>query len=228
MPAATDAVNARRPKGALARERLKAAAVSVLDRAGYHQLRIKDVTAEAGVAAGLFHHYYSDLKSLIEEILDEYIAEFEATEQIEKDVSKGDWFNRLRSHYEVAVRSYSEHPGIINCINQFCADDPAFRERWQMSYNRRLQLLTDVFPYVFPGSSLSTAEVRLMVHALSGIGQDVLRERYIERSPDVLSLKLSEAELAEWLAALFYRGLFACNPPRSQLLHAAKILTLKR
>jgi hypothetical protein len=97
-----------------------------------------------------------------------------------------------------------------------------------MSYNRRLQLLTDVFPYVFPGSSLSTAEVRLMVHALSGIGQDVLRERYIERSPDVLSLKLSEAELAEWLAALFYRGLFACNPPRSQLLHAAKILTLKR
>lgn len=228
MSAVSDKASARRPKGALARKRLKAAAVAVLDRVGYHQLRIKDVTAEAGVAAGLFHHYYGDLKSLVEEILDEYIAEFEATEQIEKDVSKGDWFNRLRSHYEVAVRSHAEYPGIINCINQFCADDPAFRGRWQASYNRRLQLLADVFPYVFPSSELRADEVRLMVHALSGIGQDVLRERYIERSPEVLALQLSEAEVAEWLAALFYRGLFARNPPRSRLHHAAKILTLKR
>lgn len=228
MPPAPDRTSARRPKGELARERLKAAAVAVLDRVGYHQLRIKDVTAEAGVAAGLFHHYYSDLKSLVEEILDEYIAEFEATEHIERDVSKGDWFNRLRSHYEVAVRSHAEHPGISNCINQFCADDPAFRARWQASYNRRLQLLADVFPYVFPASELAPHEVRLMVHALSGIGQDVLRECYIERNPDLLALQLSEAELAEWLAALFYRGLFARNPPRSQLHHAARILSLKR
>ncbi|MDO8862155.1 TetR/AcrR family transcriptional regulator [Haliea sp. E1-2-M8] len=228
MPAATDKASARRPKGALARERLKAAAVAVLERVGYHQLRIKDVTAEAGVAAGLFHHYYSDLKSLVEEILDEYIAKFEATEHIERDVSKGDWFNRLRSHYQVAVRSHAEHPGILNCINQFCADDPAFRARWQASYNRRLQLLADVFPYVFPGSELEPHEVRLMVHALSGIGQDVLRECYIERNPDLLALQLSEAELAEWLAALFYRGLFARNPPRGQLQHAARLLSLKR
>lgn len=228
MPAATEKASARRPKGALARERLKAAAVAVLERVGYHQLRIKDVTAEAGVAAGLFHHYYSDLESLVEEILDEYIAEFEATEQIERDVSKGDWFNRLRSHYQGAVRSYAEHPGILNCIHQFCADDPAFRARWQASYNRRLQLLADAFPYVFPDSELAPHEVRLMVHALSGIGQDVLRECYIERNPDMLSLQLAEAELAEWLAALFYRGLFARNPPRGQLRHAARILSLKR
>jgi len=228
MPAATDKASARRPKGALARERLKAAAVAVLERVGYHQLRIKDVTAEAGVAAGLFHHYYSDLKSLVEEILDEYIADFEATEHIERDVSKGDWFNRLRSHYQVAVRNHAEHPGIMNCINQFCADDPAFRNRWQTSYNRRLQLLADVFPYVFPGSELAPHEVRLMVHALSGIGQDLLRECYIERNPDLSSLQLSEEELAEWLAVLFYRGLFARNPARGQLHHAARILSLKR
>ncbi|HAN27733.1 MAG TPA: hypothetical protein DCP75_08460 [Haliea salexigens] len=218
----------RRPKGELARERLKAAAVSLLDRVGYHQLRVKDITAEAGVAAGLFHHYYNGLEALIDEILEDHIAAFEATEQIERDVSKGDWFSRLRSHYRVAVHAHAAHPGIMRCIDQFCVDDPAFRARWQASYNRRLKLLAAVFPYVFPNSDLNEHEVNLVVHALSGIGQEVLRTRYIERNADLLALGLSEDELAEWLAALFYRGLFACNPPRRVLNHADRVLSLKR
>ncbi|MDP4789330.1 MAG: TetR/AcrR family transcriptional regulator [Haliea sp.] len=218
----------RRQKGELARERLKTAAVTLLDGVGYHQLRVKDITTEAGVAAGLFHHYYSGLDALIKEILEDHIAAFEATEQIERDVSKGDWFSRLRSHYRVAVQAHAAHPGIMRCIDQFCVDDPAFRARWQASYNRRLKLLTAVFPYVFPASDLSENEVNLLVYALSGIGQDVLRAYYIERQPDLVALGLQEEELAEWLAALFYRGLFACNPPRRLLRHADKILCLKR
>jgi AcrR family transcriptional regulator len=218
----------RRPKGELARERLKGAAIALLDRVGYHQLRVKDITAEAGVAAGLFHHYYSGLDALIEEILEDHIAAFEATEQIERDVSKGDWFSRLRSHYRVAVHAHAAHPGIMRCIDQFCSDDPAFRARWQASYNRRLKLLTAVFPYVFPESDLSEHEVSLVVHALSGIGQDVLRARYGERNPELLALGLTEDELAEWLAALFYRGLFACNPPRRAMNYADKILSIRR
>ncbi|MBA6413055.1 TetR/AcrR family transcriptional regulator [Parahaliea sp. F7430] len=218
----------RRAKGELARERLKNAAIAVLDRAGYHQLRIKDVTAEAGVAAGLFHHYYSDLRSLVEEILEEHIAKAEATEVIERDVSKGDWFNRLRSHYRFAVRNHAEHPGIMRCIHQFCADDPDFRKRWNASYYKRLELLVDVFPFVFPDSELSADEARLIVYGLSGIGQDLLREYYIERDSPLLALQLSEEELAEWLAVLQYRSLFACNPPKEQLRYASRILTIKR
>lgn len=228
MSTATSRQSTRRAKGELARERLKAAAIAVLDRVGYHQLRIKDVTAEAGVAAGLFHHYYSDLRSLVEELLEEYIAHSEATGEIERDVGKGDWFNRLRSHYRFAVRNHAEHPGIMRCIYQFCADDPVFRERWKASYYKRLQLLVDVFPYVFPESRLSPHEIRLVVYGLSGIGQDLLREYFIEREPSLLALDLSQEELAEWLAVLQYRGLFACNPPVEQLHHASRILDIKR
>lgn len=228
MSTATSRTPVRRAKGELARERLKNAAIAVLDRVGYHQLRIKDVTAEAGVAAGLFHHYYSDLRSLVEEILEEHIANAEATEIIERDVSKGDWLNRLCSHYRFAVRNHADHPGIMRCIYQFCADDPAFRERWKASYYKRLQLLVDVFPFVFPESQLSAEEVRLVVYGLSGIGQDLLREYFIERDPTLLALQLSEEELAEWLAVLQYRGLFACNPPEEHLNYASRILTIKR
>lgn len=227
MPAATRQLT-RRAKGDAARARLKEAAVDVLDRVGYHQMRIKDVTAEAGVAAGLFHHYYKDLRSIVDEILGEYIARFEATDEIERDVSKGDWLRRLRSHYEVVVRCHAEHPGIMRCIAQFCVDDAEFRSRWQASYNHRLQLLIDVFPFVFPNSELNTGEVRMLVYALGGVGQDFLHEYYIEQNPELTGLQLSQAEMAEWLAALLYRGLFARNPPRAQLEYADKILAIKR
>lgn len=218
----------RSPRGEAARQGLKEAATRVLDRVGFHQMRIKDVTDEAGVATGLFYHYFKDLRQLVDELLEAHITEFEAVEIIEKDVGKGDWFNRLRAHYEICVRVHAEHPGIMRCIAQFSADDPAFRERWKRSFDRRLHLLIDVFPYVFPESTLGKAEVELLVHGLGGVGKELMYEYYIDRDPRLRKVKLSQPAMAEWLAALFYRGLFARNPPREQLRHATQILEITR
>nr|WP_277602460.1 TetR/AcrR family transcriptional regulator [Parahaliea mediterranea] len=218
----------RSARGEAARRRLKEAATRVLDRVGFHQMRVKDVTDEAGVAAGLFYHYFKDLRELVDELLDEHIAGFEAVEAIERDVSKGDWFNRLRAHYEICVRVHAEHPGIMRCIAQFSADDPDFRERWKRSFDRRLHLLIDVFPYVFPKCSLNKAEVELLVHGLGGVGKELMSEYYIDRDPRLRAVELSQAEMAEWLAALLYRGLFARNPPAGQLRYASRILEITR
>lgn len=204
------------------------AAVRVLDRVGFHQMRIKDVTDEAGVATGLFYHYFKDLRQLVDEVLDIHIAEFEAVDVIEREVSKGDWFNRLRAHYVICVRVHAEHPGIMRCITQFSADDPIFRERWKRSFNRRLDLLVEVFPFVFPDCKLSTPEVELLVHGLSGVGRELMAEYYIDRDPVLRQVELSQEAMAEWLAALLYRGLFASNPPAEQLRHAQHILTICR
>lgn len=231
MQAATPAGQSdtkRSARGEAARSRFLAAATRVLDRVGYHQLRVKDVTAEAGVATGLFYHYFKDLRSLVDELLDAHIAEFEAVEVIEKGVGKGDWFNRLRAHYEICVRIHAEHPGIMRCIAQFCTDDPLFRERWKRSFDQRLHRLIDVFPYVFPECTLNKAEVELLVHGLSGVGKELMSDYYIDRDPRLRQVRLTQAEMAEWLAALFYRGLFATNPPAEQLRHAGAILSISR
>ena len=49
-------------RGEIARAKLKRAAMTVMEKTGYHGMRISDVTTEAGVAAGLFYHYFNDLK----------------------------------------------------------------------------------------------------------------------------------------------------------------------
>ena len=59
-------------KGEKARARLMQAALVVLERDGYHKMRIADVTREAGVAQGLFYHYFKDLKSLTVEVLTDF------------------------------------------------------------------------------------------------------------------------------------------------------------
>src|SRR5690554_4359452 len=91
-------VKTKSAKGEQARNNLKQAALLVLERVGYHKMRISDVTAEAGVATGLFYHYFSDLKSLTIEVLSDFVANSQNLATIEKDVPKGDWYARIYAH----------------------------------------------------------------------------------------------------------------------------------
>ena len=54
-----------------------------------------------------------------------------------------------------------------------------------------------------------------------------LRERYILRHPAFRDLQLSPEELADWLATLFYRALFAANPPPDRERKSARLLAVK-
>lgn len=215
-------------RGEQARQRLKDAAVLCLEDLGYHQMRIVDVTRRAGVATGLFYHYFPDLKALIVEVLENFIARFEDTPEIERDVSRGDWFGRILAHYRLVVAAYASYPGLMRCVTQLTDQDAEFRALWRRSYQRQLQQLIVALPRVYVHSDLSDGERWLVVNALGNIGEGMLREYYIERSPEVRGFNLSEEEMAEWLAVVFYRGLFLSNPPQEQLQHAARITSLSR
>ena len=215
-------------RGEQARQRLKDAAAQCLEECGYHQMRIVDVTRRAGVATGLFYHYFSDLKALVTEVLEDFIARFENTPEIERDVARGDWFGRILAHYKLVVGSYASCPGLMRCVTQFTDQDAEFRALWRRSYQRQLQQLVVALPRVYAHSELSDGERWLVVSALGDIGEGMLREYYIEQSPEVRGFQLSEDEMAEWLAVVFYRGLFLSNPPREQLQHAVRISSLSR
>jgi hypothetical protein len=116
----------------------------------------------------------------------------------------------------------------MRCVQQFAADDPAFRERWRASYNQRMQQLVQAFPKVFPEVTILAAEVRLLVYALGGIGQDFLHEYYVENNAELRTTEYTQDQIADWLAALFYRGLFATNPARESLPHAQILMDIKR
>jgi hypothetical protein len=82
-------------------------------------------------------------------------------------------------------------------------------------------------PRLFPEAKLTPAEALLLAYALGGISEAALRERYILRNPAFRELKLSPEEMADWLAVLFYRALFAANPPPARRLRAGRLLAVK-
>jgi AcrR family transcriptional regulator len=218
----------RNARGELARSKLKQAAARVLERVGYRQMRVVDVTREAGVAAGLFYHYFPDLKTLTIEVLRDFMTRFEAVDEIEREVAKGDWFARSHAHNRLVVQSYARNPGIMRCMVQLGDEEPEFGEIWRTSYYRRLELLVRALPRLFPGADLGPAEARLVTTLLAGIGEHVLSEYYIARAPALRELDLDEEQMAEWVTVMFHRALFLENPPVARLSHAGKLAGMRR
>ena len=208
MKSVAPSPSARSEKGRRARAKLKRAALVVLEREGYHRMRIADVTREAGVAQGLFYHYFSDLKSLTMEVLEDFINPAQDVADIEKDVRRGDWYGRIYAHNRLVVSSYAKRPGVMRCILQMADEDPTFSALLRDAYREQLMWLVKLMPKLFPGVRFKRHQALVTVYALAGIGEGLLREYFINRSKTLQAAALSIEQFAELLSTLFYRALF--------------------
>lgn len=219
---------ARSPRGERARAGLKTAALRVLERQGYHKMRIADVTREAGVAQGLFYHYFSDLKSLTLEVLTDFAMAANDPAAIERDVPKGDWYARIYAHNLLVVRSYAKRPGVMRCLLQLADEDPGFSALLRDSYRQQLMWLVELMPRLFPGVRFRRHQALLTVYALAGIGEGLLREYFINHSKTLRAAKLSVEEFAELLTTMFYRALFLANPEPERLDYTRNLTAMVR
>lgn len=219
---------ARSARGEKARAGLKAAALAVLERQGYHKMRIADVTKEAGVAQGLFYHYFKDLKSLTLEVLTDFAQAGNDPLAIEKDVPKGDWYARIYAHNLLVVRSYAKRPGVMRCLLQMADEDPAFSGMLRESYRNQLMWLVEQMPRLFPETRFKKHQALMVVYSLAGIGEGLMREHFINESKTLGAAKLSVEEFAELLTTMFYRALFLAHPEQAQLKYTRNLASMAR
>ncbi|MBT8139934.1 MAG: TetR/AcrR family transcriptional regulator, partial [Gammaproteobacteria bacterium] len=195
-------------------------------REGYHKMRIADVTTEAGVAQGLFYHYFKDLKSLTLEVLTEFAMAGADSKAIEKNVPKGDWFARIYAHNLVVVKSYAKRPGIMRCLLQLADEDADFSALLRGNYRQQLMWLVEVMPKMFPDVSFKPHQALMVVYSLAGIGEGLIREYFINESQALRAAKLSIEEFAELLTTMFYRALFLANPEPDQLAYTRNLTAM--
>ena len=226
MPAAkmTTIVAPRTPRGEAARTRLKDAGRRVLNRIAYGQVRVADVTAEAGVAAGLFYRYFPDLRTLVEELLDEVAASFEAIRA--EDQADGDpVFERLRTYHLLMVRNHAERPGLMRAWPLLAQESPAFRKRARAAYQANLEFLITGVAGVRERSA-GHSELMMLAHALSGLSQACLFERYVWENSALRDWDLDYEQTAEWLSLLFYRTLTGRDPAAEVLRFRERLAAL--
>lgn len=214
-------------RGAEARDSLLRAAERVLAKKGYHQMRITDVTREAKVSTGLFYHYFQDLRALIVEVIEEFVAHFEDVEEIEAEVEPGDWYGRILVHCQAVVDNYADKPAVMRCLIQLAEDEPEFGNIMRDTYGKQLELMAIHIPNMFPECNFSKDDCLLILNALGGVGDNLLRGYYLLKHPMLVKTKRSKEELAEIIATLFYRGLFLQNPPAEKLKFMSDIVHMK-
>jgi AcrR family transcriptional regulator len=215
-------------RGERARAGLKEAALAVLERDGYHKMRIADVTAQAGVAQGLFYHYFKDLKSLTLEVLTDYATASNDPLQIEKNVSRGDWYARIYAHNLVIVRSYAKRPGVMRCLLQMADEDEVFSGFLRENYRNQLMWLVDHMPRLFPQVRFKKHQALMVVYSLAGIGEGLMREYFINQSKTLRAASLSVEQFTELLTTMFYRALFLQHPDEKQLKYTRNLAAMAR
>ncbi len=216
------------PKGEVARAKLKAAALRVMADVGYHRMRISDVTQKAGVAQGLFYHYYNDLKSLTTEVLEDFVSHSLRVEDIEKNVPKGDWYERILAHNRLIVQAYAQRPGIMRCLLQLADEDEQFSQMLRRNFIHQLGWLTHQMPKLFPAAEMSDQQAMMVAYTLAGTGETILRDYYISGEGVLTREKLTVDEMAELISVMIYRGLFLKNPPIEKLRYTTNLQHMKK
>ncbi|MEN8722715.1 MAG: TetR/AcrR family transcriptional regulator [Alphaproteobacteria bacterium] len=225
---ATKTTPTKTTKGARTRAALKQAACDVLESTPYHDMRIQDITTKAGVATGLYYHYFPDLKSLLVELVTEMIERIEDVEALEGEIERGDWFGRLRAHVKVVVEAYMAQPGLMRCLQQMSSESPELAALWRRSTERRLGFLIDNLGRLFPDVQLSEKEQVFFSYSLGGIGDIFLSEYFVHRLAELQKFDTNADEIAELIAATYYRAMFAQAPPASSLKYMPNLAKLKR
>lgn len=203
-------------KGERTREKLKAGAARALEAHGYHNVKIKDVTLEAGVAAGLFHHYFDDIQGICLFVLSEF------TDCIAKEVQEIPLqLHPLDFAYRqnlVLARRFEEAPGLMMCIIQASDEVPEFTEIWKPLTNgwnnQRLTLIEK-------NSHFSKAEIARRVWALGSMTDGFLVEFYLRKNKNLQEIVKSPHEIAMLTAEAWYRGVFSKEPPEDVLASLA-------
>lgn len=215
-------------RGERARAGLKEAALAVLEREGYHKMRIADVTGEAGVAQGLFYHYFKDLKSLTLEVLTDFSVASSDPAQTEKHVPKGDWYARIYAHNLIVVRTYAKRPGVMRSLLQLADEDEAFSSLLRANYRNQLMWLVELMPKLFPNVTFSKNQSLMVVYSLAGIGEGLIREYFINESKTLRAAQLSVEQFAELLSTMFYRALFLQQPEEEKLKYTRNLTAMVR
>lgn len=198
-------------RGQATRQRLKQALTKLLEVRAYHEIRLEDITGEAGVRVSLFYHYFQSKVDITHEVLSEVLDSFR------NDVSaRPKDANPLATiHYanQRMVALYASNPGAMRCLLEVHDGIAPFGPMWReltLAWNQRIAAS---IARQFPGAFHNSAEYLALAYTLAGTADTFLLEYYVQKNPELHRAQLSDEDVARFLTTLWYRALYLKNPP---------------
>jgi len=207
-----EALNAR---GLKSRQRLKTAVQDVLNEKGYRNMRIQDVTERAGVASGLFYHYFRDMREAVAEVASDFFDDLvDDTSSLGDFDEPFDWI--LLNHCNV-VNRFTRNPGILACLFGLAGDYAEFGRIWKK--NAHIWNL-QVADFLQIAAGYSSDNARRLAFVLGATTEGVIYQALIRRTEDLFEFGERPEDIAEIIAVMWYRSIFLRDPPADKL-HAS-------
>ncbi len=198
-------------RGQATRRRLKAALTQLLQGQALQDIRLEDITREAGVRVSLFYHYFQSkidiTQEVLADVLDTFRSEVSARPKDDNPLSAIHYANQRM------VALYATNPGAMRCLFEVQDGMAPFAPMWRdltLDWNQRIAAsIARQFPQAF----CDQAEYLALAYALSGTADMFLLEYYVHKNPVLKQAHPSDEDVARFVTTLWYRALYLKNPP---------------
>ena len=211
-------------KGERTRRRLLDAALTLLARDGYHDLKVTEVAREAGVAAGVFYIYFKDKNALVLSLLDEVMMG--NVGEVFAGPAAADPFDAILGANRRYVGLFADGGGLNRAVGQIVDAVPEARCRWQAVNARVARRIADSIARLAPASAPHEQARLFAALALQAMLDTVLLQTYAYGFPELEPLRRQPERLAQALSIFWYRAIYCCDPRPDQVPDAADFLTM--
>lgn len=211
------------------KEQLKLAAARVLDRLGYHQVRVVDITERAGVSEAAFYTYFKDKREITLTVLTDVLHVLSNLRHSDSH-DGGSPFDAIRRARQFWFRAQRANAGLVRCILQFGDHDAEFAHLWRARNRELLEEVTTGLIRRYPDNAVDRDVVLLAVYALGALQDELMRLIASGDDPAFLDLVArlapTDEQLAEVVAVIWHRTLFPGVPITDALNDTAAALAL--
>lgn len=200
-------------KGMATRDNLKASAVKLINLNGFSNVRVEDVTTDAGVAKGLFYRYFTSINDITrvicEELFERVLADALAR-PFSRDIEPSrDW---LYDYVFVTVEKFVANRGLLACMFELHGSFPEISKAWQTTaHSWNLQLAA----FVERASGMNAGEAREFCYILGAAMEGILYQATIRNTPDLRKSAKSAQSITDTILQLWCRAIFP-HPERDQ------------
>lgn len=216
----------RGTRGERSKLRLMAAGAGLLDSSGYQDLKIEDIAAAAKLAKGTFYIYFKTKDDFLRELVQRY-CDFEpqTIPRFTPDLPTYVTAREFISWYE---RTFIANLGIIRCMVQMGAVDPAVRECWLLRNGRIVSESVEGTLRTVRAGSVDRDLLIWVTRTTGGMLDQSLFDRYGLQTPTGRQDPFDDETIAEMHALLIYRGIYGRDPPEGEVRLARPIVAMSQ
>ena len=196
-------------KGERTRRRLMEAALTILAKVGFHDLKTTEVAREAGVAAGVFYTYFKDKNEIVLAVFDAIVDA--NTKALLAQAQRETAFQTLLESNRAYIQFFVEGGGLNRAIGPIVDTLPEARRSWQKANARFARAIAERIIRQQSGKG-TKADPFFAAMALQARLDSILLQVFAYRDPTLAGYAADPDELARQISILWYRAEIGSDP----------------